>query len=439
MTFDNLKRIFSDNGCEKVYIKTLAANDLSKSQVYLSGSYDILNVFPLSEVTADSSGNRKKESFKANLNFAWILEDGLLSHAPMAKFILYPEYPEVRFSGFLQGCKNAPSDLMNKKLQGRLLFLSVAKSGQTLGFVTAPDSELAKATNALPLISELGVFKMLELEPQINNRVSLLEELLRIHLAGWIRSKRLHKSGSILQCEASNCGGYTLEAELGISANGYSEPDYLGFEIKSFNAKNFDKVSSEVITLMTPQPNGGIYFEKGTENFIRTYGYEDKRGRADRLNFGGIHKIGVRQPLTGLTLELPGFDQEKSKIANANGSIALIDDKGNEASSWSFASLIEHWNKKHNHACYVPSKLDKLPERKYYYGNKVLIGDGTDFQLFLLQMALGNIYYDPGIKMEGASKDSIIKTRSQFRIKSKNLSYVYKKTEMIDLLNLTFE
>jgi hypothetical protein len=31
---------------------------------------------------------------------------------------------------------------------------------------------------------------------------------------------------------SSNCGGYTLEAELGATPNGYSEPDFMGWEIK---------------------------------------------------------------------------------------------------------------------------------------------------------------------------------------------------------------
>jgi hypothetical protein len=116
------------------------------------------------------------------------------------------------------------------------------------------------------------------------------------------------------------------------------------------------------------------------------------------------------------------------------GSISLIDDKGNEASSWSFASLIKHWNKKHNQACYVPLKSNPPPHRQYAYGNNVLIGDGTDFQLFLRQMALGNIYYDPGIKMENASKKPEIKRRSQFRIKSGNLYHIYHGAETVNLL-----
>ncbi|MEO6850821.1 MAG: MvaI/BcnI family restriction endonuclease [Mucilaginibacter sp.] len=436
MTLENLKKVFSDNGCDKVYVKTLSANDNSKNQVYLSGSYDILNIFPISEVKADSSGDWKKERFKATINFSWITSEGNISPAPNSQFILYPKYPEVRFSGFLMGSKNAPSDLMTKRLPGRLLFLGIAKNGITLGFVSSPNSEITNAINKLNLNTELGVFKILDLIPLVNYRALLLNELLRIHKLGWITSKRLNKANEILPCLSPNCGGYTLEAELGITPNGYSEPDYLGYEIKQFKAVSFDKIANEVITLMTPEPNGGIYVKNGIDNFIRTYGYEDKNGIEDRLNFGGIHKVGSRQSLTGLTLELIGFDSESSKIRNANGSISLIDDQGNEASSWSFTSLIKHWNRKHNQACYIPSKSVILPDRQYYYGNNILMGNGTDFQLFLKEMALGNIYYDPGIKMEQASTKPAIKRRSQFRIKSGNLTHLYKKAETVNLLTI---
>jgi len=435
MTLEGLKRIFIENGCDKVYIKTLSANDNSKNQVYLSGSYDILNIFPLSEIKADSSGDWKKERFKASLKFGWITNEGNISNAPNSQFILYPKYPEVRFSGFLLRSEYAPSELMSKRLAGRLLFLGVANNGMTLGYVTSPESEITRSVNSLKLDTELGIFKILDLIPQINYRQQLLNELFRIYNLGWINSKRLHKTGEILPCVSSNCGGYTLEAELGISANGYSEPDYLGYEIKQFKSANFGRLANEVITLMTPEPNGGLYVQKGVGSFIRTYGYKDKSGKVDRLNFGGIHKIGISQPLTGLTLELIGFDTESSKIRNVNGSISLIDVQGNEASSWSFASLLKHWNRKHNLACYVPSKSIKAPVQQYQYGNKVLLGDGTDFQLFLKQMAAGNIYYDPGIKMEQASTKPVIKRRSQFRIKSGNLPQLYKKSETINLLD----
>lgn len=131
MTLENLFKIFSDKGCSKIFVKSLSANDNSKNQVYLAGNFDLLNVFPFEEIIADSSGDWKKDRFKASLNFSWIKSDGTLSLAPKAQLILYPKYPEIRFSGFLQQSENPPSDLMTIRLIGRLLFMSVTsgKSG----------------------------------------------------------------------------------------------------------------------------------------------------------------------------------------------------------------------------------------------------------------------------------------------------------------------
>ena len=151
------------------------------------------------------------------------------------------------------------------------------------------------------------------------------------------------------------------------------------------------------------------------------------------MNFGGVHKIGVRQQRTNLQLELLGFDTASGKIRDTNGKIALIDIKGNEAASWSFSSMLKHWNRKHNKACYVPSLSQKEPKQQYKYGNNIILGEGTDFQLFLKQIAVGNLYYDPGIKMENASTKPKIKPRSQFRIKSLYLSNLYRINEIVDL------
>lgn len=250
---------------------------------------------------------------------------------------------------------------------------------------------------------------------------------------GTPKSKRLDGNGNLLPCEAPNCGGYTLEAELGITPNGYSEPDFLGWEVKQFGVTNFLKISSAVITLMTPEPTDGIYKTKGAEYFIKKYGYADKAGKEDRMNFGGVHKTGVRHQLTNLEMQLIGFDVESGKIRSTNGRIALVDKKDNEAASWSFSSMLLHWNRKHNQACYVPSLSETGDARQYKYGNKIILGTGTDFQLFLAQMANGNIYYDPGIKMESVSTKPKIKKRSQFRIKSQHLLSLYKDNEILDI------
>ncbi|AZI53756.1 MvaI/BcnI restriction endonuclease family protein [Epilithonimonas vandammei] len=433
MNLQNLKKLFIDNGCQKLYVKKLSPNDNSKNQVYLGGSFEILNIFPLSEIKTEEAGDWNRERFKASINFSWIGDDGNIYPAPNSQLILYPKYPEVRFSGFLARCENPPSKLMTQRLADRLLFLSISNKGEILGYVTAPNSELANEFNSLQSDDEIGIFKVIDLPRTVNNRVKLLDELYRIHQLNWITSKRLDRDGNILPCVSSNCGGYTLEAELGITPNGYSEPDFLGWEVKQFGVTNFERINSSVITLMTPEPTDGMYKTQGTEAFLHTYGYPDKTGREDRINFGGVHKAGVRHTSTNLEMQLIGFDQESGKIRNSNGRIALVDIHGNEASAWSFSSMLLHWNRKHNQACYVPSLSETAGERKYKYGNKIILGTGTDFQLFLRQMAVGNIYYDPGIKMENVSTKPKIKKRSQFRIKSQFLGELYKDNEIVTL------
>ncbi|HOW08320.1 MAG TPA: MvaI/BcnI family restriction endonuclease [Bacteroidales bacterium] len=436
MNLKILKEILLRNGCKNIYVKRLSPNDNSKNQVYLGGSFDILNIFPTSEIICDPKGNWEKDRFKASIKFCWITEAGSLVPAPQSQLILYPKYPEVRLSGFLKGCPNAPSELMASRLPDRLLFMAVSSRGEILGYVTSGHSVLAAEFNQLHNLRMHGVFHIIEFVAEQDNRARLLSEILRIHKTGWIKSKRLSASHEILPCIAPNCGGYTLEAELDITPNGFSEPDFLGYEIKQFHAANFNRFGSEVVTLMTPEPTEGFYVESGIEAFIRKYGYKDKLGRPDRINFGGIHKVGKEHPETHLRLVLIGFDASNNKITRVDGRISLIDVKDNEAASWSFASLMTHWNRKHNLACYVPSQYTTIPTLQYRYGNNLIMGSGTNFLFFLNQMNAGNIYYDPGIKLENASTKPTTKRRSQFRMKSGNIRNLYDTSEIIDILHL---
>jgi hypothetical protein len=433
MNLTTLKQLFAENGCDKLYVKVLSANDNSKNQIYFGGSFEILNILPITEIRNESVGDWNRERFKAAIDFSWLSDNGNLCPAPQSQLILYPKYPEVRFSAFLTGCEHAPSDLMSQRLPGRLLFFGVTASRQVVGYVSAPDSAITREFEALNLTPGHGVFSIIESPATANSRNILLSELCRIARLGWIPSKRLDGSGQTIPCEASHCGGYTLEAELGIKPNGYSKPDFMGWEIKQFGVRHFGNLDTAVITLMTPEPTNGFYVDEGPEAFIRRYGYNDKRGRADRMNFGGIHKAGQRQKSTDLQLELIGFDAQSGKIRNTDGRIALIDANGNEAASWGFAETILHWNRKHSQACYVPSLMNNELTRRYRYGDNVILGTGTDFQLFLTEMSKGHIYYDPGIKIEKASTNPRAKRRSQFRVKSRHLPNLYHHSSIVNV------
>lgn len=434
MNLSTLQNIFKSNGCSRIYAKRLAPNDNSKNQVYLGGDFDVLNMFPFFDITHEPSGDWERERFKAKVSFYWVRDDGNKSHAPNAQLILYPKYPEVRFSGFLLGCKDSPSELMRSRLPGRVLFLAVDNDGNIFGYVAQPGSEIIRELEQTVGDTQEKLLLEVPSAGVRDSKEALLAELRRIHKNGWIKSKRYNRHGEIVYCNAPQCGGYTLETELGISPNGYAEPDYLGWEIKQFGVRNFDRLNSAVITLMTPEPTGGFYKSAGVEYFVRKYGYEDRLGRVDRLNFGGIYRVGIEQQTTKLTMQLFGFDQETCKIRDTGGSIALVDKSGNVAAEWSFSGMLLHWNKKHKKACYVPSQMNTEPFRQYIFGEKVLLCEGTNFMLFLTAMANGELYYDPAIKVENASTDTPTnKRRSQFRIKSGHLSELYNSSSVVNL------
>ncbi len=397
-----------------------------------------MNILPISSIETVPAGNWRKERFKAYINFSWITENGLISKAPHAKLILYPKYPEVRFSGFLKGSREAPSFLMNQRLPNRVLFISINIQGEILGYVSHPESQIAKEFDEEKELEKHGVFHVINISQRKDSKYVLLQQLKRIHQLDWITAKRLDKHGNIVPCKSSNCGGYTLEAELGITPNGYSKPDFLGWEIKQFRVNKLNKLGSSIITLMTPEPTGGIYQKYGVEYFVRKYGYIDRMGRPDRMNFGGIHRYGIENKSTKLKLQLIGFDVDNGKIRNSDGRIVLIDKKDEEVASWSFSSLLLHWNRKHNKACYVPCLMKTNGIKKYKYGNKVILCTGTDFQLFLSQITRGNIYYDPGIKLENLSDKPKVKRRNQFRIKSLYIPDIYKHSYIIDLDDNSF-
>ena len=60
--------------------------------------------------------------------------------------------------------------------------------------------------------------------------------------------------------------------------------------------------------------------------------------------------------------------------------------------------------------------------------------EGTTFNRLLQAITESKVYYDPGIKLENASTKPKTKRRSQFRIKSKQLSHLYEKQSDIDVL-----
>ena len=437
-----LTRMLRDLGINQIYAKSLASNDNSKNQIYLGGNFSAINLIPIStlEVFSPSSKKKRLEAGKklvrGSVQFSWVDPFGELHEAPNTKIILYPQYPEVRFSGFLSGSTVNASEWMdvNKsgRSAGRYLIIGIHPDRYCVGYLAVPDSQISNELDSKgfneseKLLQEVGSIEY----PTLSSRTVLLRELQRIYRASPISGKKLNgRTKKSEPYHAPNGAGFTLEAELGVSPNGIAAPDFEGWEIKAHG--------SPVITLMTPEPSGGVYKDEGIDYFMRKYGYPAVNGEKDRLNFGGVHKNDSLTKRTQLTMRTIGYPLEDGKV-DLSGAIALVDMNGEIAAEWSYEKLLSHWNRKHAKAAYVGySRRTIGPEYAYYYDKEVYLGEGTDFLKFLQAVHNQDIYYDPGIKMVGASSIAPkVKKRSQFRVNFKNINFLYDKWEVVDLEGL---
>jgi len=458
LTIAELKQNFRSHGVKRVLFKRLSPNDNSKNQPYMAGHLTDLSFLPTQEIIPSISSSKKKNNkrsakFCAPLSWLWLSPDSLLFEAPNTQVIYYPQYPEVRLSGFLSGAKVNISRLMSPlkegRSKGRVLFIGV-RDNDVIAYLASPESIISNKIDNISSDVVEGVFEELNFEykgeeDQINevsitylmqsNKNKLLNELTRIHLKGWISSKRYTSDGAIIQYTAPNGGGYTLETELGIIPNGSSDPDYKGWEVKQYNVTNFQSKAAKALTLMTPEPDGGYYVESGVKPFMHKFGYLDSK-KEHRINFNGRHDALAPNKKTQLRLVVEGFDAEKRIMIDPFGYIGLIDRNENIAASWSFSKLLEHWKKKHSRAVYVQSINQAVDSTKqYHYGKTVSLYEGCNINTLLNSIAMGVIYYDPGIKLENINTDKPkSKRRSQFRVKSTDLYQLYDKQEIIDLV-----
>ena len=419
-------RRFAELGAVKAFCKPLAENDNSKQQIYLGGALDSVQMFPLREIEADSKG--KDSTYKAKLDFYWVAPASS-ERARGAQLILYPQYPEVRLSGFLRGCKHAPNELLrpipkehrlhNNGPDGRVLFFGVTAAGLTLAYLAPAGSSLAKEVLcrvAENEFSQESVFFNLPLFGR-DSRSILLDKLAEIRDCGWQPSIKLNNKGEVKPYNARNGGGYTLEALLGVIPNGRAEPDFMGWEIKAHSGSR--------ITLMTPEPTGGMYGERGVKAFVKKFGSPTGN---DTLYFTGTHRAGMRNEKTGLNLIVRGFNPSRKLIEDVNGAVELQTDGGDCAAGWLFADLMIGWNRKHAQAAYVSYESEKLLAPAYRYFSPALLGEGTDFNRYLSALASGLIVFDPGSKVMNASTDkATVKARSQFRTSTQHLAALYEK------------
>lgn len=430
-SLSELKNAFIELGCTKIIFKPLANNDNSKQQIYFGGSFDVIQLIPSGETRSDGISS-KGPIFKSPLEFYWISAAQEVEQAKNTQFILYPKYPEIRLSGFLKGCKLAPSHLMKPSTNEeraerihvkRYLFLGIHKN-KVFAYSSSWDSDLSVESSMLIENNEVDLITSVFFELKIkqsNSQERLLARLKEIYALGPVQSHRLDSDGNVLEYKAQNGSGYTLEALFGITPNGSPDPDFEDWELKSH--------SGSVVTLMTPEPNCGTYLDS-LEAFVRAYG---KVKHNERMDFTGIHKHDLMNNSTNLTLKLVGFDRVSSKITNPDGGLHLIDTNGLLAAGWGFAKLIDHWKNKHSRTCFVGySKINSMPP-EYKFGPNIRLAEGATLSNFLNSIYDKAVYYDPGVNLKFVNSKWKPKKRNQIRIKWRNIGELYESTRDIDL------
>lgn len=424
-TIQELRDAFSRHGVSIIYVKELAPNqDNDKNQIYLGKGHNaVTNVLPAEySVRAKSASRRKRYSdptkaiIEGRLQFSWLDRAGNLHRAPQAKLIEYFQYPEVRLSGFLQGCSWAPLALRREKQDAfgkRILLFGVSPDVGVVGLVVTEAEDpivlnwpILPVFPAAPLLASISI----SAKPIIRSAVDLLcDELRTIFSAGWHEGRRLRPDGTIVPFKANQVGGYTLEALLGVPSNSDKKPDKHGHEVKAF--------SRSTISIMTPAPDGG---EQGRLPFVRfmdQFGWPSKTKSDGTIVFNGKHIVGRTNPSTNATLVIDGYDPKTHTVTDAiNCRIALR--RGTvDLATWSLAHLASSWSKKHAAAVYVPFVIEKAAEgstlKRMKYGPYFWLTSGTDVMMLIKAVSLGLVFYDPGDEITGSGKPW---NRPQWRI-----------------------
>lgn len=422
VSLEQLQALLRGQGVRTAYIKHLSRKqDNEKNQIYLGGGLDgVTNLFPArievrsaSESTAKRQSSAGKPKLEARIDFAWLGGNGARYDAPNTRIIDYFQYPEVRMSGFLSGCAEAPEALRRDRqaeFGRRILVMGTAADGKVVGLVlTERDDPLVASFPELPLAGSAGVLRVLAIDGAAGaDPAQLLRaEITAIVRAGW-HSSRINRGGVITPFSGSQGGGYTLEALLGVAANGNKAPDRHGFEIKSFSGSR--------ISLMTPTPDRGWQGTHSFREFMERWGHPGVNGDGS-LRFTGLHKAGLVNAKTGLGLRVAGYDVANDTFGDADAiAVELFHhETGEIAAAWSLEKLANCWNAKPANALYIAfdRREGANGAAEYRYAPQWVQGKGTDVWRLLRAIDRGTVFYDPA---DTIYADGRPKVRSQWRI-----------------------
>ena len=235
----------------------------------------------------------------------------------------------------------------------------------------------------------------------------------------------IHRS----QRSRTDSGGGTRLGE-----NAIPGPDFDIWELKAIKQPSLERRSNHRVTLFTPQPDTGWITGQSQADFVLRYGHvsgTDENGNPDEYYFtsGDINRPGEDKEGAKLNLKLVGFTD--AKHFDPNGMIALYDKQTGElAAGWSYLKLLEHWQRKHNRAAYVPYLREKEDGKTTVeFGPLVTLGISTSFGLFLKAFQDGKVIYDPGDKITLKDGKWTPHSRSQFRINLNDISAIVPRSK----------
>ncbi|WP_373491048.1 MvaI/BcnI family restriction endonuclease [Parasphingorhabdus sp.] len=439
-TIEQLKELLEEQGVRTAWIKHLSPKqDNEKNQIYLGGGLDgVTNIFPAtiharspSESTTKRRSKTGKPKLEARLDFAWLSPDGNRHDAPGTTIIDYFQYPEVRMSGFLKGCDDPP-DALRRDHQAqygrRILVMGTARDGKVVGLVlTEQNDPLVANFPDLPLAGGRGVLHILSIDGEAGkNPAELIRQEIEAIVSGGWYSSRIKKGDTIEPFKGSQGGGYTLEALLGVAANGDKKPDKHGYEIKGYSGSR--------ISLMTPVPDYGHQGLHTFREFMEQYGLPGQKGDGS-LRFTGLYRSGKPNAKTGFVLRVAGYDRVKDSFGDIDDiGVELFDPgKGAVVAGWSVEKMANCWNAKHANALYL--KFENRDGREgvkdYRYASDWVTGSGTDVWKLLRAIDSGLVFHDPAHTIYSDGK---AKVRPQWRINARDLPeamrVLYSSSEM---------
>jgi hypothetical protein len=433
-SLDSLISAFRDRGCKQLLVKPLSENqDNEKNQIYLATDTSLMTYFPGTFTFAPQASSSTEKthsspgSFRQYLDMRlhWLWPDGSANLAPETKAIFYFQYPELRLSGFIRGCRRAPQSLRREKMDEygrRVLVLGFHQDDVFGAVVTDYDGiGLIDSLSTLPQYpgvkhsARKGMSTILRWIPNDSTPSTASLEVLKrelCDLAGsWQASRFLREGDQGPTFALNNQGsGWTLEALLGIPRNSRAEADKDGFEFKA-------RPRTGPVTITTTEPDFGYRKEFGLEKFLHDFGRPGTKNDGS-FRFTGKLSVLKQNQKSNAIVQVSHWDTENG-VPDGSGTpeVAIIHAPSNIVlAGWNMNTLADKWSKKHSGCIYVD--YTRFPPKgglasHYAYGPIAYCGLGTSINLLLASLARGEIFFDPGDRIYANGEK---KKRMQWRV-----------------------